>query len=111
MPVYVVKAENGTGGERVLHRNMLLPCDHLPLETQVEADAPKTKKNKAKTATSQNEPMAETPLDDSNFPSVDDLNRPALPNIIEESSDSDSDDEDDLCRFVDRVLLSLVSTW
>ena len=41
-----------------------------------------------------------------NLPSVDDLNRTPLPDKIEETSDSDSDDEDDLCRFVDRVLRS-----
>ena len=32
MPVYTVKRENGKGKERVLHRNMLLPCDCLPFE-------------------------------------------------------------------------------
>ena len=30
-PVYAVKREDGKGPERVLHRNMLLPCDQLPL--------------------------------------------------------------------------------
>ena len=31
-PVHSVKAEDGTGKVRVLHRNLLLPCDYLPLE-------------------------------------------------------------------------------
>ena len=31
-PVYSVKVEDGTGKVRVLHRNLLLPCDYLPLE-------------------------------------------------------------------------------
>ena len=34
-PVYSVKAEDGTGKVRALHRNLLLPCDYLPLEKPV----------------------------------------------------------------------------
>ena len=30
--VYSIKAEDGTGKVRVLHRNLFLPCDYLPLE-------------------------------------------------------------------------------
>ena len=30
IPVYEVKPEQGRGRSRVLHRNLLLPCDHLP---------------------------------------------------------------------------------
>ena len=30
-PVYEVKPETGNGRHRVLHRNLLLPCDFLPL--------------------------------------------------------------------------------
>ena len=35
MPVYEDKPETGTGGSRVSHRNMLLPCYYLPAETQL----------------------------------------------------------------------------
>ena len=40
IPVYVVTAENGAGKERTLHRNLLLPCDHLPLEVPDEQPPP-----------------------------------------------------------------------
>ncbi|KAI4882560.1 hypothetical protein NFI96_002448, partial [Prochilodus magdalenae] len=32
IPVYELRPEKGKGMLRVLHRNLLLPCDHLPLE-------------------------------------------------------------------------------
>lgn len=36
MPIYEVLPEQGKGRtSRVLHRNLLLPCDNLPLETQL----------------------------------------------------------------------------
>ena len=31
-PVYEVKPETGHGGIRILHRNLLLPCNHLPVD-------------------------------------------------------------------------------
>ena len=55
IPVYVVTAENGTGKERTLHRNLLLPCDHLPLEIPDEKSSSnddeqeEKKKKKSKT--------------------------------------------------------------
>lgn len=45
MPVYVVERENGTGDTRVLHRNLLLPCSHLPTdETSILLQKPKRRK-------------------------------------------------------------------
>lgn len=32
-PVFELEAENGKGRTRVLHRNMLFPCDFLPLRS------------------------------------------------------------------------------
>ena len=37
MAVYEVKPETGNGRSRVLHRNMLLPCSYLPVETHVKS--------------------------------------------------------------------------
>ena len=31
-PVYEVKPEVGSGGNRILHRNLLLPCNYLPID-------------------------------------------------------------------------------
>ena len=42
-PVYIVKKENGQGIERVLHRNLLLQCDFLPVDP---VPAPLTKDKK-----------------------------------------------------------------
>ena len=37
MPVYEVKPESGNRRTRVLHRNLLLPCSFLPVETQLQS--------------------------------------------------------------------------
>ena len=31
-PVYEVKQEAGSGGSRILHRNLLFPCNYLPID-------------------------------------------------------------------------------
>ena len=40
-PVYEVESENGGRKNRVLHRNLLLPCDYLPVENS-STDLPRT---------------------------------------------------------------------
>lgn len=47
-PVYEVKPEKGAGRNRVLHRNMLLPCDFLPVE-ELDHETKETHKQKEKT--------------------------------------------------------------
>lgn len=42
-PVYEVKLEGGKGRSRVLHRNLLLPCDYLPMEMELRTQ-PRTKR-------------------------------------------------------------------
>lgn len=44
LPIYVVRPERGKGRSVVLHRNLLMSCDHIPFETQPEM----TKSDKGK---------------------------------------------------------------
>jgi transposase InsO family protein len=41
IPVYVVQKEDGTGSKRILHRNLLLPINFLPVEKSRIAPMPK----------------------------------------------------------------------
>ena len=45
-PVYVLKAEVGSGMERILHCNLLLPCNLLPFEGTLSSDK-RTEKSKS----------------------------------------------------------------
>lgn len=46
-PVYEVVPEQGKGRDsRILHRNLLLPCDHLPLEVPLKVARPRRKHSK-----------------------------------------------------------------
>ncbi|KAL6468437.1 hypothetical protein MHYP_G00241140 [Metynnis hypsauchen] len=47
-PVYEVKPEDGLGRTRVLHRNLLLPCDFLPVEKPLSEKESNTNKDKKK---------------------------------------------------------------
>lgn len=47
LPIYELRPEHGKGKSRILHRNLLLPCDHLPLETEVHLPAKPKKKTSA----------------------------------------------------------------
>ena len=43
-PVYQVKPDTGLGGTRILHRKLLLPCNHLPVD--VESKTPHRQKSR-----------------------------------------------------------------
>ena len=73
-PVYVLRREDGEGGERTLHRNLLLNCDSLPL--------PEVQTYRAKQ-------QRKTPRQRAPRSATED--RPSRPNW--ESSDSESTDE------------------
>ncbi|CAI5660215.1 unnamed protein product [Oreochromis niloticus] len=47
IPVYELRPEKGKGKSRILHRNLLLPCDHLPVEVETR---PRTRKRAVKTS-------------------------------------------------------------
>lgn len=34
VPIYELRPEHGKGRSRVIHRNLVLPCDQLPFETE-----------------------------------------------------------------------------
>ncbi|XP_030601462.1 uncharacterized protein LOC115791517 [Archocentrus centrarchus] len=53
LPVYEVKPEQGRGRSRTMHRNLLLPCDYLPLETEPKAP-PKQEKRRVKETETEN---------------------------------------------------------
>lgn len=47
LPIYEVRPERGKGRSRVLHRNLLMPCDQLPFdETPESADNNRTQRQK-----------------------------------------------------------------
>ncbi|KAL1276923.1 hypothetical protein QQF64_023596 [Cirrhinus molitorella] len=56
-PVYEVQPENGKGKTRILHRNLLLPCDYLPVEKEHLAGRPGkgNKKTVGKPSTQKNQ--------------------------------------------------------
>ena len=125
IPVFAVKRENGTGNERLLHRDRLMPCDHLPLETPdvdavetpLPADVPVVVKKKAvtkkKAGTKKKAVAKDAPIDvppsQSVKPSVKkktkkkgESSKIQVPQVVAVSSDSESSDEEWLsrCRYV-----------
>jgi hypothetical protein len=64
--VYETKRENGKGKNRVLHRNLLLPCDHLPAENP---QPPTPKPPPATLRQQQRQPLRNVTAQDEEIPS------------------------------------------
>ena len=63
MPIYKVIPEQGKArGRRILHRNLLLPCDHLPLEIQLKP-AQAQRQTTAQTYKGREQPSPEADVD------------------------------------------------
>ena len=52
-PVYEVKPEKKDGRKRLLHRNLLLPCDFLPLTPEPQVKSPTKRVRKRKRSTTE----------------------------------------------------------
>ncbi|KAL7846934.1 hypothetical protein SRHO_G00219140 [Serrasalmus rhombeus] len=48
VPIYEVKPEQSRGRSRVLHRNLLMPCEHLPLEPEPKLNSERRQKPEQK---------------------------------------------------------------
>ena len=64
-PVYVLKAEDGSGIERILHHNLLLACDLLPFEGTLSSDKKKKKSKSSSYHRKKNSVGSETSDSDS----------------------------------------------
>ncbi|KAI3369564.1 hypothetical protein L3Q82_024377 [Scortum barcoo] len=72
--VYEVRPERGKGRSRVLHRNLLMPCDHLPFEKQPEVAKHDQSKQKKK-----HQPTSQSQESDEDSGDEYDLHREILP--------------------------------
>ncbi len=82
MPVYVVEPEDGEGRQRVLHRNLLLPCGYLPVskEGAKPQQTPRRNRNARKRRNQTNTRQSSAPDEDSGS----DDDQGLYPNQLEE---------------------------
>lgn len=62
IPVYVVKPEDGEGRERVLHRDMLLPCGFLPTNLEVRSEDAVSVPSQVSRTTDEEQEVQESPF-------------------------------------------------
>ncbi|KAL6465913.1 hypothetical protein MHYP_G00260460 [Metynnis hypsauchen] len=68
VPVYQVVPEQGKGREsRILHRNLLLPCDYLPLEIQLKIANPRRKRGAQAGTEDKGETQVDAESDEDNY--------------------------------------------
>ncbi|KAL7824273.1 hypothetical protein SRHO_G00342580 [Serrasalmus rhombeus] len=68
IPVYVVREENSTGRERILHRDLLLPCGFLPAKLNDDDEEPGTNQ---RPVTRASQPVAEKGSSDESLEKMD----------------------------------------
>ncbi|KAJ8006625.1 hypothetical protein DPEC_G00109180 [Dallia pectoralis] len=95
MPIYEVISEQGKArGRRILHRNLLLPCDHLPLEIQLKPTKAKrqitARTRKGKEQQHQESDVEDSDEDDYGYSPPRDQFLP----VIQPEVDTDSQDAD-----------------
>ena len=102
IPVFKVKHENGTGGIRTLHRNLLLPIGNIPIETSSSEQLSVNESvDKVNNEDSDNEVVISDNESDNEFIVVNDtgqhkdqgLNETNVPNQIDNEMPDAQDDE------------------
>ena len=69
IPVYKVQPENGRGGLKTLHRNLLLPVQQLPIDAETQTPVSHSSKPKGKEVSLEAKPPPETEVAESDISS------------------------------------------
>ena len=96
MPVYEVQPESGNGRTRVLHRNLLLPCSFLPVETHLKS--PRRHLTVSKRTHRRQTPKEET------SGTIDEDIPGSTPDQLQEYYESTRNDTEDSCGTVPELV-------